>query len=55
MTPAKAAEQLGVTVQTIRAWDKEGKIRVARTPGNQRRIPESEVARLLRSQVVGKV
>jgi len=32
---------------TIRAWDKNGKIRTIRTPGNQRRIPEEELRRIL--------
>ncbi|GHU93250.1 hypothetical protein FACS1894208_02410 [Clostridia bacterium] len=48
-TPAQAAELLGISVQTIRAWDKGGKIKVIRTPGNQRRVPESEVVRLSES------
>jgi len=46
-TLLKAAELLGVTTQTLRNWDNAGKIRAVRTPGNQRRIPESEIARLL--------
>ena len=46
-TLLKAAELLGVTTQTLRNWDKAGKIHTIRTPGNQRRIPESEIARLL--------
>ena len=47
LTISKAAELLGVTPKTIRIWDADGKIKAARTPGNQRRIPESEVVRLL--------
>jgi len=46
-TLQKAAELLGVTTQTLRNWDNAGKIRAIRTPGNQRRIPESEIARIL--------
>ena len=42
----KAAELLGVTTQTLRNWDNAGKIKTIRTPGNQRRIPESEIERL---------
>jgi len=45
-TLQKAAELLGVTTQTLRNWDNAGKIRAIRTPGNQRRIPESEINRL---------
>ena len=47
LTPAQAAKRLGVTTHTLRIWDREGKITTVRTPGNQRRIPESEVDRLL--------
>jgi len=46
-TLLKAAELLGVTTQTLRNWDNAGKIRTIRTPGNQRRIPESEIAKFL--------
>lgn len=46
-TLLKAAELLGVTTQTLRNWDNSGKICAIRTPGNQRRIPESEISRLL--------
>jgi len=46
-TLSKAAALLGVTTQTLRNWDNAGKIRTIRTPGNQRRIPESEITRLL--------
>ena len=54
MTISKAAELLSVTPKTIRVWDAEGKIQVARTPGNQRRIPESEVERLLTASSAGR-
>jgi excisionase family DNA binding protein len=43
----KAAQQLGVHVSTIQRWDRQGKIRVVRTAGGKRRIPESEIQRLL--------
>ena len=43
---AQAAKRLGVTTQTLRTWDQKGYIKVVRTPGNQRRIPESEILRL---------
>lgn len=42
----EACQRLGVTTKTIQRWDKEGKIRVVRTPGGRRRIPLSEVERL---------
>jgi excisionase family DNA binding protein len=47
---SKAAELLGVTTKTIRNWDDKGKIRTVRTPGNHRRIPVSEVTRLLQEE-----
>ncbi|RME53206.1 MAG: MerR family DNA-binding transcriptional regulator, partial [Deltaproteobacteria bacterium] len=33
----KAAEELGVTVETLRRWEAAGKIEVERTPGGHRR------------------
>ena len=50
-TLLKAAELLGVTTQTLRNWDNAGKIQTIRTPGNQRRIPESEITRILNPMV----
>lgn len=38
---------LGVTTHTIQAWDRQGKIRCIRLPTGRRRIPESEIRRLL--------
>ncbi|HEY6678160.1 MAG TPA: helix-turn-helix transcriptional regulator [Actinomycetota bacterium] len=43
----EAAGLLGVRVETLRRWESEGKIRVTRTEGGQRRVPPEEVARLL--------
>jgi molybdopterin-binding protein len=43
----QAAEILGVTVDTIRRWERERKVRVKRTSGGQRLVPAAEVARLL--------
>lgn len=43
----EARELLGVCTKTIQRWDKEGKIRCVRTPGNRRRVPESEILRIL--------
>jgi len=50
-----AAKSLGVTTQTLRNWDAEGKLNTVRTQGNQRRIPESEVIRLLGVDKISKV
>ena len=38
---------LGISESTLRRWEREGKIKIIRTPGGKRRIPESEVKRLL--------
>lgn len=46
-TLKEAKKLLGVTTRTIQRWDKDGKIRVFRTVGGRRRIPESEVKRIL--------
>jgi len=43
----EASMLLGVTVRTIQRWDKEGKIRCVRTIGGKRRVPESEIKRIL--------
>jgi excisionase family DNA binding protein len=42
-----AAARLGVCTKTIRRWDSRGLLRCLRTPGGHRRIPASEVERLL--------
>lgn len=42
-----AAEMLGVSVETLRRWEVEGRIAVERTVGGRRRVPLAEVARLL--------
>jgi len=38
---------LGVRVETLRRWERDGTIKVRRTKGGQRLVPASEVARLL--------
>jgi putative resolvase len=43
---SKAADLLGVTTRTLRAWDTAGTIKVVRSPGGHRLIPVSEVERL---------
>lgn len=41
-----ASRMLGVTVETLRRWDRDGRIGSFRTPGGQRRFPLSEIRRL---------
>jgi len=43
----EASKLLGVHIRTIQKWDKEGKIRCVRTIGGKRRVPESEIKRIL--------
>jgi molybdopterin-binding protein len=43
----EAAEILGVRVETLRRWERGGKLEARRSPGGQRLIAASEVARLL--------
>lgn len=49
ITLKKASEILGVTTQTLRNWDNEGKIKVIRTVGNHRRIHINEINKIVNS------
>jgi molybdopterin-binding protein len=42
----EAAKALGVSVDTIRRWERSGKIRTVRDHGNRRLVPDEEVRRL---------
>lgn len=46
MTAGEAARALGISVDTLRRWDREGRIRTTRDRANRRRVPASEVQRL---------
>jgi molybdopterin-binding protein len=50
----EAAAALGVRVETLRRWEREGRLRTERTPGGQRRVPADEVARLLAERRAAK-
>ncbi|RLG59100.1 IS607 family transposase [Candidatus Geothermarchaeota archaeon] len=56
-TMKEASKLLGVHIRTIQKWDREGKIRCVRTIGGKRRVPESEIKRILgiheRRKIVG--
>lgn len=43
----EAAKAIGVRVETLRRWEREGRLATIRTDGGQRRIPAAEVARLV--------
>ena len=45
-----AAEMLGVSVETLRRWESEGRLRMDRSAGGQRLVPLDEVTRLLRDR-----
>ena len=45
-TVAEAARALGVSIDTVRRWDRAGKLRVDRDRANRRIVPASEVERL---------
>jgi molybdopterin-binding protein len=42
-----AAEMLGVSVDTLRRWERDGRIQMSRTSGGQRVVDVAEVSRLL--------
>src|ERR671922_2769244 len=48
LTLGEAAHEIGVSLDTLRRWDRAGKIRVVRDAQNRRRVPRSEVRRLSR-------
>jgi molybdopterin-binding protein len=43
----RAAEMLGVGVETVRRWEAEGRLTTVRSAGGQRLVPIADVARLL--------
>ena len=44
---SEAARCLGISLDTLRRWDRAGKIRVTRDSANRRVVPASELERLL--------
>jgi molybdopterin-binding protein len=45
-TAGEAAHALGVSLDTLRRWDRQGKIRVKRDSSNRRVVPAREIERL---------
>lgn len=43
---AEAARALGISIDTLRRWDRAGKIRVGRDAANRRIVPGHEIERL---------
>jgi molybdopterin-binding protein len=46
LTSTQAARALGISVDTLRRWDREGRIRTERDAANRRLVPAAEVDRL---------
>src|SRR2546421_4714127 len=49
-TVGEAARLLGVSVDTVRRWDRAGRIRTRRDPANRRLVPAAEIDRLRASE-----
>jgi molybdopterin-binding protein len=49
-TAAEAARALGISLDTLRRWDRAGKIRVTRDAANRRVVRASEIERIRGSQ-----
>ena len=45
-TASEAARALGISLDTLRRWDRAGRIRTERDPANRRLVPASEIERL---------
>jgi molybdopterin-binding protein len=45
-TASEAARALGISLDTLRRWDRSGRIRTQRDAANRRLVPASEVRRL---------
>jgi molybdopterin-binding protein len=46
LTLGQAAQAIGVSVDTLRRWDRAGKLQTVRDERNQRRVPRREIERL---------
>lgn len=45
-TAGEAARALGISLDTLRRWDREGRIRTERDRANRRTVPAAEIERL---------
>ena len=45
-TAGEAARALGISLDTLRRWDRQGRIRVRRDAANRRLVPAREIERL---------
>ena len=49
-TASEAARALGISLDTLRRWDRQGRIRVRRDAANRRVVPAREIERLRRHE-----
>lgn len=54
LSPAQASALIGVSVQTLRRYDREGRLASVRTPGGQRRFRRSDVLTIPPAPVTGE-
>ncbi len=47
LSAGEASRALGISLDTLRRWDRQGRIRVERDSANRRQVPAAEVERLL--------
>ena len=47
LSASEAARTLGISLDTLRRWDRRGRIKTERDAANRRRVPKTEVDRLL--------
>jgi len=47
LSAGEAARALGISLDTLRRWDRQGRIRVERDSANRRLVPAAEIDRLL--------
>jgi molybdopterin-binding protein len=45
-TASDAAHRLGISLDTLRRWDRSGRIKTTRDSGNRRLVPAKEIERL---------
>jgi len=50
---SEAARALGISLDTLRRWDRQGLIRTTRDSGNRRQVPADEIERLRGAQASG--
>ena len=50
LSASEAARTLGISLDTLRRWDRGGRIKTERDAANRRRVPKTEVDRLLGHQ-----